>query len=536
MGLCKLIAMTLLKPRYRLVNSLLLMLSFLLSQNSVMAATPTVEFDVFAFTVEGDNQLTAAQTDEVLAPFLGNHQGLEELLAAAKALEQAHADLGYAFHRVVLPPQTMGESKVNLTVVAFKLGTATVTGNQYFSDEHILASLPSMVSGASLNTREVTRELSVANRHPTRDHVINIKKGLLPDTVDADIKVKDRRPYFGFFGVNNIGTEQTGRVRLTGGGQHTNLLGRDDVFTVSYTTSQLHPEDVKQYGLSYSLPIYDWASQISVFYSHSDVDSGTINSLDISGAGQFIGVNINHILLGRGNYSHEINVGLMDKLFVNDAVFSGVNLSSDVRSRPLSLTYTGLYKTEKLRTGMSVSFNVNTGAGGKNSDAEYVANRADADADWQRWNVNGYINYFLPKEWLLRGIVEAQLSHDPLIPGEQFGLGGMRSVRGFEERAVSGDSGLRLTAEVWSPPLPISKDLRLLAFIDYGYMDRESALPGEESSDSIMSVGLGTRWNWEKHINLAIDYGYVINEAEHLKDTVADSGNVKFHVNLLVRF
>ena len=59
------------------------MLSFLLSQNSVMAATPTVEFDVFAFTVEGDNQLTAAQTDEVLAPFLGNHQGLEELLAAA---------------------------------------------------------------------------------------------------------------------------------------------------------------------------------------------------------------------------------------------------------------------------------------------------------------------------------------------------------------------------------------------------------------------------------------------------------------------
>jgi len=75
-----------------------------------------------------------------------------------------------------------------------------------------------------------------------------------------------------------------------------------------------------------------------------------------------------------------------------------------------------------------------------------------------------------------------------------------------------------------------------LAFIDYGYMDRETTFAGEDSSDSIMSIGLGTRWNWQENINLAVDYGYVINEAEHLRDTEADHGNVKFHVNLLVRF
>lgn len=518
-------------------NHWLLAVLALLLVNTVLAATPTVEFQVSAFTIDGDNRLPEKSTNDVLMPFLGQHQGLEQLLAAAKALEQAHSEQGYAFHRVILPPQTMDKDVITLKVVAFKLGNAIVTGNTHFTAEHILKSLPSMEGNTAINTREVARDISLANRHPRRDHVINIKKGQTADTVDAEIKVKDTRPYYGFVGINNIGTSDTGRTRVTGGGQHTNLFGMDDVFTASYTTSYLYPQDVKQYGASYSLPIYDWASNISMFYSHSDVDSGTVNSIDISGAGDFAGININHILLSHGNYSHEINVGLMDKLFENDALFTGINLSSDVRSRPLNFAYTGLYKTEDYRAGMSASFNINTGAGNKNSDNEYAANRVGADTDWQRWNLSGYINYFLAEDWVVRGVAEAQFSNDPLIPGEQFGLGGMQSVRGFEERAVSSDSGLRLTAEVWTPPLStISEDFRMLAFIDYGYMDREEPQVGEESSDSIMSIGIGTRWNWEEYIDLALDYGYVINKAEHLKGTEGDSGSAKFHVNLLFRF
>jgi hemolysin activation/secretion protein len=525
------------KLSFAAVKKLLIMVFFLLLPiNIAVAATPVVEFDVSSFAIEGDNQLNAEETNTTLAPFLGHHQGLEQLLAAAKALETAHADKGYAFHRVILPAQTMDNDVITLTVVAFTLGNTEITGNEYFTQEQILASLPLLQAGQALNTRELTRNLSLANRHPSREHVINIKKGEEADTVDADIKVKDKRPYMGFVGINNIGTKDSGRVRITGGGQDANFLGFDDILTASYTTSQKYPEDVKQYGVSYSVPIYQWASQINTFYSYSDVDSGTVNSFDISGAGQFMGFNINHILLSHGNYSHEINVGLIDKLFKNDSIFAGINFSSDVRSRPINLAYTGIYKTEKVHASATASFNINTGAGGKNSDLEYAINRLGADTDWQRWNLDAFINYFLENDWLVRGIAEVQLTDDALIPGEQFGLGGMYSVRGFEERAVSSDSGLRLTAEVWSPPLEIIKDLRVLAFIDYGYMDRETTFAGEDSSDSIMSIGLGTRWNWQENINLAVDYGYVINDAEHLRDTEADHGNVKFHVNLLVRF
>ena len=323
---------------------------------------------------------------------------------------------------------------------------------------------------------------------------------------------------------------------MTGGVQHSNLLGVDDTAVVSYTTSQQKPDDVKQYGISYTVPVYRWASSVNLFYSRSDVDVGTINELDISGAGRFLGGTITHLLLRHGNYSHAVSVGLIDRFLENDALFIGTNLAADVRSRPVSVGYTAKYKTAKAQMGFAAYFNANIGGGKKNTEAQYVANRFGADTDWRRWNLSGHVNYFLPRKWLLRGVFEGQYADEPLIPGEQFGLGGMNSVRGFNERSVLGDSGARLSGEIWLPPIEVLGSLRVLGFMDYGYMNRENALPGETDSESIVSSGLGIRWNWRNNVNLAVDYGYVINDATHLRGTTADAGDSRWHVNLFVRY
>ncbi len=499
-------------------------------------SAPVVQFTVNSFIVEGDNRVSLSETEQLLSIFTGDHTGLDGLSEAAKELEAAHSELGYSFHKVILPPQTMEAGIVHLKVIVFTLGETEVTGNEYFSVEQILHSLPALKQTGAPNTREIARSLTLANRHPSRKHIINMKKGRQPNTIDAEIRVEDQKAWQVFAGLNNIGTEQTGRVRLTAGGQHSDLLGYDDTMTLSYTTSHQNPDDVKQYGMSYSIPVYKWASNINLFYSRSDVNTGTVNSLDISGAGRFLGGNISHMLLRHGNYSHEINAGLVDKFFENNALFVGTNLATDVRSRPLNLGYTAKYKTSKAQMGFSANFNINTGGGDKNTTAQYVANRAGASSKWHRWNSSAYVNYFPDNKWLIRGIFEGQLSNKPLIPGEQFGLGGMNSVRGFEERSVTSDSGLRLSGEVWLPPAEFLGGLRVLAFLDYGYMDRENPQAGEVSSDNIMSTGLGARWNWKENVNLAVDYGYVLNRAEHLQGTTADDGNAKWHVNLFVRY
>lgn len=53
------------------------------------------------------------------------------------------------------------------------------------------------------------------------------------------------------------------------------------------------------------------------------------------------------------------------------------------------------------------------------------------------------INHPLPRGWTLRGRVSAQHSPELLVSGEQFGLGGTYSLRGFEKREITGNEGIQ---------------------------------------------------------------------------------------------
>ena len=90
--------------------------------------TPVVRFEVERFVVEGDSPLSEAQTRAVLDPFTGEHAGVDGLLAAADALERAIRDVGVAFQRVVLPPQSLQDGEVVLRVAVFRVTGVEVRG------------------------------------------------------------------------------------------------------------------------------------------------------------------------------------------------------------------------------------------------------------------------------------------------------------------------------------------------------------------------------------------------------------------------
>ena len=120
-----------------------------------------LQFEVTQFEVQGDNPLSAGQIHAVLDPFLGKHAGLEGLQAATDALEQALRSLGYAFHQVNLPPQSMEQGIIRLEVVAVELGDIIVEGNKHFTDENIRASLPQLKPAIrNINTQRLARSLA----------------------------------------------------------------------------------------------------------------------------------------------------------------------------------------------------------------------------------------------------------------------------------------------------------------------------------------------------------------------------------------
>ena len=495
------------------------------------ADEPVVRFGVTQFIVEGDNPLDPAETDGVLDRYIGEYAGIDGLLDAAEALESAIAAKGLSFRRVLLPPQQLNEGVVKLQVVAFEISKIAVKGNEHFSEDNIRASVPSLQENEIPTTSTISRDLALANRNPYKQTSIKFRESSnTPNSLEADVEVEDKKPWAIFAGLSNVGDSSTAPSRLTLGYQASNFLDTDHVATVTYTTAPGALDDVAQFAASYSAPLPKVGGELTAYFVNSDVDTGRIlDFFDVSGSGKFTGLSYHHELGRTGGFIHSATVSIDDKLFANNVVALGVNQAQDVRSRPVTVQYENRYQKSGLESNFRISYTRNTASGGGNNGFAYRANRAGADSVWDVVRLSGEATVSLPAHWALHTEAALQITSEPLIAGEQFGLGGARSVRGFDEREISGDDGGRASAELWAPPID-GVPLRFLFFLDGGAVRLEQPIEGRRDRDFIASFGGGVRYQWKQNVSVSIDIGQI------LAGTTTRKKGTRGHFNFALRY
>ncbi len=492
-------------------------------------APPEASFAVTSFVIDGENPLDGTQTTALLAPYTGNALGLEDLQRAAEALETELRTRGYIFHRVIIPPQRAGAGVFTLRVLAFRLGRVQVRGNNNFSEENILRSLPGLRPEQVPDTRVLARALRIAGQHPSKQIQVTMRESDLPDRLDAQVDVTDTRPWTVFSSLSNTGSPETGRYRLSVGAQHSNLFDRDQSATLTYTTSPGHLKDVTQIGAFYSIPLYQLGATIDSSFVYSDVDSGTVADVfQVSGSGRFFGLHYNQALGRSDHYQQTVSLGIEDRSFTDNVDFLGSPLGGDVRSRPLSLGYQGRWPRNWGSASLWVKYVRNLPGGSNNDGAAYRAQRAGASRNWDLLRYGASLDYFAAGGWRLNARARGQRAKQPLISGEQFGVGGADSVRGFEEREIAGDDGIQLTLEVTTPAF--GPGLRLLAFADAGRVKLANAQPGDLVRANVLSLGLGLRWQLRSNYGLSLDFAHVLKGAASTRD-----GEEKLHFSFFMR-
>lgn len=500
------------------------------------AATPV--FAIRGFQILGENPLGEGETASVLAPYLRANATIETLQQATATLEAALRDRGFGLHKVALPPQEVGDT-VKLQIVKFTIGKVDIQGRQIYDEGNIRRSVPELQEGASPNFKTLAVQTAIANENPNKQVQVGLRESEQQDKIDATIAVREQKPWNIGLGLSNLGTRETGRDRFTVSGSHSNLFNLDHQLVAAYTTSLENPSDVQQAGLSYRAPLYELGGVIGVTATRSDVvgDFGTFNS---TGAGHTLGVSYTHYLPPEGGRRSYVTVGLEDRVFdagqIDGIVVPG---ALDRRSRPLTIGYTARTETDTTQFAYNVDLAFNTGSGSNNDLASYRTE--DPRIDTARWKaVRGGLSYSaaLAKTWLWTARAQYQYSPDALISGEQFGLGGLASVRGSDvERPISGDSGVAGTLEITTPEL--ATGLRAIGFVDAGYIsnnDPHTLLkPG---SDRLASVGLGLRYNLGSFA-LTADYGYIVVGSRvplSVNSSAPKKGDDRFYINLSVRF
>lgn len=491
------------------------------------AAAEDATFTVTGFVVDGDNPLPASLTQATLQPFTGQHNGIERLQQAALALEEVLRNRGYGFYRVVLPPQDIG-GEIKLQMFRFTLGTLAIKGNLFFSNDNIVRSLPQLQPGTSPNTHELARDLAVANDNPSKRANVTFKQGEVADTIDATVDVVDSKTLVGFLSLNNIGNIATGYNRLTAGVSHTNLFDRDHQATVTYTTSPSAPGLVHQYGGYYRAPMYQWGGIISAYYTYSSVNSGTIaNLINVTGRGEFAGLMYTHYIAPEGDYRSYVSVGVDDKNFLNDKIVTtgGVPLFPNYRTRPITLGYTGRMERGWGLWGFNVEYTRNLPLGGGNDSVSANANRAGATNNWSAVRLAADVTTPVFGNWVATARFKSQLSGQALVPGEQFGIGGAQSIRGLNERVLTGDTGWQANLELISPAF--LENTRGVVFYDLGQVRRHNDAVTPFAAAN--SIGVGLRWNMGTTLTASVDLAHLLNGLVNLP---AGTSRDKLHFSL----
>lgn len=505
------------------------------AQVSVARAQAVPHFPIERFKIEGNSLLDQAIVDAAVASYIGPERDFGDVQRALEALEARYRDAGYSTVTVMLPEQVLDRGEVRLQVVEGRVGTVKVSGHTYFDEDNIRASLPTIRPGEVPKIDDVSANLRIANENPARKIGLQLQPANQEGVIDAVVQVRDERPWKLGATLDNTGTSQTGRSRLGLTLQHANLWNRDHVLTYQYQTSPQQPADVKVHALAYRVPLYGWGDALDLYATKSNVNAGTIAAgpidLAISGSGTVFGARYTLNLKRLGAYEQQLVFGFDHKAFQNGIGAGNVQLGNDITVRPLSLQYNGRWQEGSSEAGVTASVMRNWPGGQNGEQADFDKARLGAPDNFTVWRGSLSASHSLASDWQLRFNSSAQFAQRPLVPGEQFGIGGGTSVRGFEEREVANDRGYQTSLEVYTPELcgALSGEqrCRALAFIDNGAVYRVKALPGEQAAEHIGSVGLGLRYAWSRHASLQADYGRVTQGGAS-----QSPGDWKLHVRL----
>lgn len=517
------------RPFVRAIRPPLLALMVGLALGALAQTPPKV--NVQRYKVSGNTLLPAERLDAVLARHTGE-RSLDELQQAARDVQALYRDAGYGAVVAFIPEQTSPPGEVAITVVEGRLALVTVAGNRQFDTANIRASLPSLVEGQTPRVREIDAQIQLANENPAKDIDVLLQPGERAGEVEARIQVTEEKVSQVTLGLDNTGNETNGRLRANVGWQHAGLWNRDHVLTLQAQVAPEKLDAVAVLSANYRIPFYAAGMAMDAYAAYSDVDGGTTATvagpLQFSGKGHIAGVRLSKYLPRLGEIDHRVVVGLDHRDYINSCTLANTSLCDSVSVQPLSVEYI-VQKAGRTAWGASVGVQHNLQIGGGHAgDAKFEAARPGAKPRYTLVRVGLFAGISVAEEWQLQGRLVGQATGDALVPGEQFGIGGASSVRGYDEREITGDSGAAASLELWSPDIAkalslASGSLRWIGFVDAGWVSNRADAPCRAAVDNrtechLGAVGAGLRYTsgpLQARLDIAVPLRAAVRTGRH---------------------
>ncbi len=304
-----------------------------------------------------------------------------------------------------------------------------------------------------------------------------------------------------------IGTSQQ-RIQMS----HANLLGLGDRLSLGYR----HTNGSDAIETSYLVPINSHNGTIELGYTNisSDIVERPFNQLDIISDARAIELTFRQPIVRQATAkaTKEFAFGLSAARLESESYLLGtpfpLSRGADERGRT-KISAIRFFQEWNKRSGTEVflarsQFSLGIGA------IEATINNSDPDSRFLAWRgQTAWLRRLGETTLLLRA--DLQLADRPLVPLEQFGLGGATTVRGYRQDALVSDNGFLASAElrisVWKGE---AGELQVIPFMDVGTTWNNNGADDnltEPETGTLLSVGLGLQYQLSDRFSARLDWG-----------------------------
>jgi hemolysin activation/secretion protein len=480
--------------------------------------------NVKEFKVTGSTVFSQKEFAEVLKDYINRPITLAELFQARAAITELYVKKGYITSGAYIPTQKLQDGVVEIRVVEGSLEDIKVTGTRRLRTGYVRSRL-AIATKKPLNRDRLLQALQLLQLNPLIDNLsAELSAGSRPGVSLLEVRVKEADTFDVQFVLDNGRSPAVGSFRRQIQVSEANLFGFGDSISAIYTNT----DGSNAFDFGYTFPINARNGTISFNFgiSDSNVIERPFNDLDIQSNSRYYELTLRQPIIQTP--TRELAVGLtatrreseasLNPDDLGEIPFPAFGANDEGETKVTALRFFQEWTQRSSQQVFAVRSQFSVGLDAFDSDS-FLAWRGQAQ--WVRLLAPDTL-------FLLRG--DLQVADRPLVPFEQFGLGGIESVRGYRQDALLTDDGFFASAEVRIPIARFSRRgsvLQVTPFFDIGTVWNRSGRPSPDAEleeSTLASVGFGLRLQLEDWLTARIDWGIPLISISGEKDSWQENG------------
>ncbi|MEH2458801.1 ShlB/FhaC/HecB family hemolysin secretion/activation protein [Nostoc sp.] len=488
-------------------------------------------FTVKQFEVIGSTVFSSEKLNQVLAEFINKPITFAQLIEARSKITQLYINAGYVTSAAYIPEQTLTSGVVRIQVIEGELEDIQITGTRRLNPNYIRSRI-ALGASTPLNQKRLLESLQILQLNPLIQNLsAELSAGSRKGANLLAIKVTEADSFNIQPVLDNGGSPSVGSFRRQLQINEANLLGFGDSISLAYSNT----DGSNTIDASYSLPLNPRNGTLTFSYGNTsaDVIERPFNKLDIESASQYYELTFRQPLVQTPNQEFALGITASRRetdissslLEENQFPLSLLSPGADEegRTRVSALRFFQQWTSRNSQEVIAARSEFSLGIGAFNA----TINETAPDSRFFAWRGQAQWVRLLAPDTLLLIRGDMQLASRTLLTSEQFGLGGINSVRGYRQDLLLADNGAFASVELRQPIARVSQWnglLQVTPFVDVGTAWNNSSSRDENNTNTLASVGLGLHWSQSNNFTAGVEWGIPLVSVDTQRNTWQENG------------